>query len=62
VCDIANLPFRPDAFDGVVSLHTIHHLPLTEHNAYLGAAGAQARLAWPSSTVGIIPAHAWLSP
>jgi len=31
VADIANLPFKPDAFDGVVSMHTIHHLPLTEH-------------------------------
>jgi SAM-dependent methyltransferase len=31
VADIANLPFRRDAFDGVVSLHTIHHLPIEEH-------------------------------
>jgi SAM-dependent methyltransferase len=31
VADIANLPFKPDAFDGVVSLHTIHHLPAVEH-------------------------------
>ncbi|MFZ6026494.1 MAG: class I SAM-dependent methyltransferase [Chloroflexota bacterium] len=31
VCDIANLPFKADAFDGVVSLHTIHHLPQDEH-------------------------------
>lgn len=31
VCDIANLPFRAEAFDGVVSLHTIHHLPAQEH-------------------------------
>ncbi len=36
VADIAALPFAPDAFDGVVSMHTIHHLPLTEHRrAYL---------------------------
>ena len=36
VADIANLPFKPDTFDGVVSMHTIHHLPLTEHKrAYL---------------------------
>ena len=27
VTDIANLPLKPDAFEGVVSLHTIHHLP-----------------------------------
>lgn len=31
VADVANLPFKPDAFDGVVSLHTIHHLPESEH-------------------------------
>ena len=31
VADIANLPFKPDVFDGVVSLHTIHHLPEGEH-------------------------------
>jgi SAM-dependent methyltransferase len=30
VADVANLPFAPDAFDGVVSLHTLHHLPLNE--------------------------------
>ena len=26
VADVANLPFRQDAFDGAVSLHTLHHL------------------------------------
>lgn len=31
VADIANLPFKPGAFDGAVSLHTIHHLPRVEH-------------------------------
>lgn len=31
VADIANLPFKSDAFGGVVSLHTIHHLPESEH-------------------------------
>jgi ubiquinone/menaquinone biosynthesis C-methylase UbiE len=31
VADIANLPFSAEAFDGVVSLHTIHHLPQSEH-------------------------------
>ena len=29
--DVANLPFKSDAFDAVVSLHTIHHLPEAEH-------------------------------
>ena len=31
VADIANLPFCAGCFDGVVSLHTIHHLPQDEH-------------------------------
>jgi SAM-dependent methyltransferase len=31
VGDIARLPFKREAFDGVVSLHTIHHLPADEH-------------------------------
>jgi SAM-dependent methyltransferase len=36
VADIANLPFKADAFDGGVSMHAIHHLSLSEHKrAYL---------------------------
>lgn len=36
VADIANLPFGPDVFDGAISMHAIHHLPLGEHKrAYL---------------------------
>ena len=31
VCDIANLPFPSNSFDGMVSLHTIHHVPPDEH-------------------------------
>ncbi len=31
VADVANLPFKADSFDGGVSLHTIHHLPASEH-------------------------------
>lgn len=30
VGDVAHLPFKDDSFDGVVSLHTLHHLPLEE--------------------------------
>ena len=26
VADVANLPFKNDVFDGIVSLHTLHHL------------------------------------
>lgn len=33
VGDIAHLPFRAEVFDGVVSLHTIHHLPQDDHIA-----------------------------
>jgi SAM-dependent methyltransferase len=36
VADIANLPFHSGTFDGVVSIHAIHHLPLDEHRrAYM---------------------------
>jgi len=28
VADVANLPFKSEVFDGLVSLHTLHHLPL----------------------------------
>jgi SAM-dependent methyltransferase len=31
VADIANLPFKQNVFDGIVTLHTIHHLPEDEH-------------------------------
>lgn len=30
VADVANLPFKEDSFDGIVSLHTLHHLAITE--------------------------------
>ncbi|MDY6873415.1 MAG: class I SAM-dependent methyltransferase [Chloroflexota bacterium] len=30
VADIAHLPFKPDAFDGIVSLHTVHHVPMED--------------------------------
>jgi SAM-dependent methyltransferase len=36
VADIANLPFKSEVFDGGVSMHAIHHLPLNEHKrAYM---------------------------
>jgi SAM-dependent methyltransferase len=36
VADIARLPFKSGSFDAVVSMHTIHHLPGSEHRrAYL---------------------------
>ena len=30
VCDAANLPFKKECMDGMVSLHTFHHLDLSE--------------------------------
>lgn len=30
VADVAHLPFAAESFDGIVSLHTIHHLPIEE--------------------------------
>jgi len=30
VSDVARLPFKDDCFDGVVTLHTFHHLPLSD--------------------------------
>ncbi len=30
VADVANLPFCAEPFEGVVSLHTLHHLPLED--------------------------------
>lgn len=57
VADVANLPFKSNVFDGIVSLHTVHHLPEDEHlSAYLGfhrllAPGKSAIVVngWPSS-------------
>ena len=65
VTDIANLPFKQEAFDGVVSLHTIHHLPEDEHlQAYdelyrvlkPGKSGAVVN-GWPSSRL-----MSWFNP
>lgn len=33
VADVAQLPFKREAFDGIVALHTIHHLPADEKPA-----------------------------
>jgi ubiquinone/menaquinone biosynthesis C-methylase UbiE len=57
VCDVANLPFAAGVFEGVVSLHTIHHLPEGEHLRAYGelyrtlASGSAATLVngWPGS-------------
>ena len=36
VADLASLPFRNEAFDGIVSIHAIHHLPSKEHERAYG--------------------------
>lgn len=36
VSDVAALPFATNIFDGVVSLHTIHHLRIEEHTKAYG--------------------------
>jgi SAM-dependent methyltransferase len=36
VADVANLPFAPGVFDGAVSLHTLHHLPLDDQSRAYG--------------------------
>ncbi len=51
VADVANLPFKPDAFEAVVSLHTIHHLPETEH---LQAYQELYRVLNPGSTAAVV--------
>lgn len=57
VADIANLPFKEQAFEAVASLHTIHHLPEDEHlrayqelNRLLAMDGTAVVVnGWPSS-------------
>jgi ubiquinone/menaquinone biosynthesis C-methylase UbiE len=37
VADVSKLPFKTESFDGVVSLHTLHHLPAADQRpAYEG--------------------------
>jgi ubiquinone/menaquinone biosynthesis C-methylase UbiE len=37
VADVARLPFKDDCFGGLISMHTVHHLPAQEHEpAYRG--------------------------
>ncbi len=57
VADIANLPFAQDAFDGVVSMHAIHHLRLGEHKqAYVEL----NRVLKPGQTAVIV--NGWYNP
>ena len=57
VSDIANLPFSNDVFEGVVSLHTIHHLSIEEH---LKAYGELYRVLVPECTAVVV--NGWHKP
>ncbi len=57
VMDVANLPFAADVFDGIVSLHTIHHIPLDEH---LQAYGELYRALIPGKAAAIV--NGWYQP
>jgi hypothetical protein len=57
VADIANLPFVSGSFDGAVSMHAIHHLPLQEHKrAYM----EMDRILQPGKTAVIV--NGWHNP
>lgn len=57
VADVANLPFKSDTFDGIVSLHTLHHIPPEQHaQAYQGFVRVLT-----SGSTGVV-VNAWTSP
>jgi SAM-dependent methyltransferase len=57
VADVANLPFKSDSFDGLVSLHTLHHIPPEQQpDAYAGF----VRVLKPGRTGAVV--NAWTSP
>lgn len=57
VSDVANLPFKSDTFDGLVSLHTLHHIPPAEQpDAYAGF----VRVLKPERTGVVV--NAWTAP
>lgn len=64
VGDIAHLPFKSDIFDGIVSLHTIHHVPLEDK---LPAYDELYRTLKPGRTMAVVngwtnaPLMRWLS-
>jgi SAM-dependent methyltransferase len=51
VADVANLPFKPGVFDGVVSLHTLHHLPQDDQKR---AYGELFRVLAPASSAVVV--------
>jgi SAM-dependent methyltransferase len=65
VGDIAHLPFKSEAFDGIVSLHTIHHVPMEDK---LPSYEELYRTLTPGNSMVVVngwtnaPLMAWLSP
>jgi len=62
VADIAQLPFKREVFDGAVSLHTIHHLPMEDH---ITAYREVTRVLVPGASAALVngwdlPAVTWL--
>jgi ubiquinone/menaquinone biosynthesis C-methylase UbiE len=57
VADVANLPFKTDTFEGLVSLHTLHHIPPEQ---YLQAYQGFVRVLQPGCTGAVV--NAWTSP
>ncbi len=57
VSDVANLPFKADVFDGLVSLHTLHHIPPAQQpDAYAGF----VRVLKPGRSGAVV--NAWTAP
>ncbi len=65
VADIVHLPFKAEAFDGIVSLHTIHHVPMEDQ---LPAYEGLYRVLRPGRKMAIVngwteaPLMEWLTP
>jgi ubiquinone/menaquinone biosynthesis C-methylase UbiE len=51
LCDVANLPFKEQCFDSLISLHTLHHLPDDDH---LRAYGELHRVLVPGASAAIV--------
>jgi SAM-dependent methyltransferase len=57
VSDVANLPFVSDSFDGLVSMHTLHHIPPEEQPAAYEGFGRVLK----AGKTGVV-INAWTTP
>lgn len=57
VSDVANLPFQSDCFDGLVSMHTLHHIPPEEQPAAYEGFGRVLK----AGKTGVV-INAWTAP